>query len=126
MERRSSSGHNKNAGSDDAANTEKNELPAMQHSSKLILSIARLAEFIDRLCSKNIHVRTWLPYEAPAIRPFIFLTIDGSSNRVSGLRRCLISLSNAQISTSHLVNRRRAPSGRASAYLGRCFEPEQN
>jgi len=45
MERRGSSGHNKNAGSDDAANTEKSELPAMQRSSKMIFSNACLAEF---------------------------------------------------------------------------------
>jgi hypothetical protein len=48
-------GQNKDAGSDNATNTEKDELPGMQLSLKRSLSKARLAEFIDRSFSKDIH-----------------------------------------------------------------------
>jgi hypothetical protein len=48
------SGQNKNAGPDNATNTEKRKLPCLQLSSKRSLLIARLAEFIDRLCSEDI------------------------------------------------------------------------
>src|ERR1700740_3650893 len=55
MPRCSGSGQDKDAGPNDAANTQENELPAMQFSPKMTLSITRLTELIHRLCSENVH-----------------------------------------------------------------------
>src|SRR5690242_18246201 len=51
----SGSGQDKDTGPNDAANTQENELPAMQFSPKMTFSITRLTELIHRLCSENVH-----------------------------------------------------------------------
>lgn len=52
---RGGSSENKDAGADDTADAEENELPTMQFSAKVTFPITGLAEFIDRLGSENVH-----------------------------------------------------------------------
>jgi len=66
MPRGSGSGQDKDAGSNDAANTQENELPAMQFSPKMTFSITLLTELIHRLCSENVHNA----FPAGAIHPY--------------------------------------------------------
>src|SRR5260370_29848642 len=86
----------KNAGPDNETNIEKRKLPCLQLSSKRSLLIARLAEFIDRLCSEDI--QHFLPkmfdmvlHEAPYL-PLMALEcrlIGGRHPRVSVFGRAL-------------------------------------
>ena len=55
MPRGSGSGQDKDTGPNDAANTQENELPAMQFSPKMTFSTTRLTQLIHRLCSENVH-----------------------------------------------------------------------
>jgi hypothetical protein len=52
---RGRSGEDKDTGANDAADTEEDELPAMQFSAKMTFSITCFAELIHRLGSENVH-----------------------------------------------------------------------
>ena len=49
------SSEDKDAGADDTADTEEDELPAMQFSAKMAFPVTRLTELIHRLGSENVH-----------------------------------------------------------------------
>ncbi len=80
MPRGSGSGQDKDAGPNYAANTQENELPAMQFSPKMTFSITRLTELIHRLCSENVHNA----FPAEVIHPYrerVLFRIDNLLHR---------------------------------------------